>query len=103
MASRIINIKTKYLNQRALLSFGEYGNGATAISLFDPQDGEPLGVATVNLLDAVPEPGNVFIKNYSENEGMVSALVEAGVISEPIRLLNAGWVTDGVAEATLLS
>lgn len=103
MASRIVHIRTKYINQRALLSFGQYENGATAISLFDPQDGEPLAVATVNLPHEVPAPGRVFIKNYSENEGMVSALLQAGVISLPHRLLDAGYVTEGVAEVTLLS
>lgn len=102
MASRIVHIRTKYINQPALLSLGEYENGATALSLFDPVDGEPLAVATVNLPHEVPAPGNVFIKNYSENEGMVDTLVRAGVIGSPIRFLDAGYVTEGVAEATLL-
>ena len=65
--------------------FGEYGNGRTAIQLKDAVDGSPIATATINLCDYPEFPigeGQVHIKNYSENEGMVAALIEAGIVEE---------------------
>lgn len=97
-----IKMKTKYLNEYAILVKDQYLNGVTALTLRDVETGEPLATATVNLPDAIPAPGNIFVKNYSENEGMVQGLREARVIGKPIRWLDAGYVKDGVAEAELL-
>ena len=65
--------------------FGQYANGRTAISLVDAYDYSPVAKATVNLIDYPEhhiEAGQVHIKNYFENEGMVEALEKAGVVKE---------------------
>lgn len=44
--------------------------------------GEPAYTASVCIPDDKPQPGCVWIKTWSENEGILDALLEAGVISE---------------------
>lgn len=46
-----------------------------------PYEGEDIATCTVNLVDRpIPKPGYVYIKAYSENEGMLEALVKANII-----------------------
>jgi len=60
---------------------GHYNNGRLAITLIT-ETGEPMAVATVNLPDEdIMYDSHVFIKDWSENEGMLDALVRSGVIS----------------------
>jgi len=90
--SETFKIKTKYISEQdVVLEYGEYGNGRVAIQLASV-DGEPLCVATVNLPNADVPDGHVLIKNYSENEGILDALVKAGVIGEPIAEIPTGFV-----------
>jgi hypothetical protein len=60
----------------------KYGNGRPAIILNDGRTGEQVAVATVNLPNVEAGRNEVFIKNYSENEGMLDALQAAGVVRE---------------------
>ena len=60
--------------------FSQYENGRTAIRL--TQDGMPYAMATINDPDIWLEKGQVLIKNYSENEGIVDALVEARIVEK---------------------
>lgn len=78
--------------QHLKLSFAQYMNGNTAIHL-TTTNGEPWGVATVNLGDPI-NPDHVLIKDYSENEGMADMLIDNGIIEpEPVASYNTGWVT----------
>jgi hypothetical protein len=70
---------------------GEYRAGGPALHLASAEDGEPIATATV-WLPNIPA-GCVAIKNYSENEGMLPALVSAGVVSKPINYISSGFVT----------
>lgn len=56
--------------------------GATCITLICKEDGQPVAVATINCPNFKLEPGMVIIKNYSENEGVLEALIDAGVIKD---------------------
>ena len=58
----------------------KYQNNVPALQLYTPE-GEPISRASVNLPE-FPPMDSIWIKNYSENEGMVKALVEAGWIDE---------------------
>ena len=62
------------------LEFAQYGNGRTALQLVDAADGELVATATVNIPGKSLLPHQVFIKDYSENEGMFKALQEAGIV-----------------------
>jgi len=56
-------------------------NDRIAILLRTPQ-GEPVATATVNQPDFNLEPNQVLIKDYAENEGILAALVNTGVIED---------------------
>jgi hypothetical protein len=70
---------------------GRYGNGRPALILNDAHSGEQVAVATVNLPDVAAGRNEVFIKDYSENEGMLKALVEAGVVAATGRMVRTGF------------
>jgi hypothetical protein len=68
-----------FAGEYCTLSYATYDNGRIAIRLVC-QNGEPMATATVNVPGVNVPDGHVIIKDYSENEGMFKALVEAGVI-----------------------
>lgn len=59
--------------------FGQYFNGNTAIQLIDNDDKELVSVASVNGELKLAE-GVVGLKIWSENEGIVQALIDGGII-----------------------
>lgn len=61
--------------------------------LKDIHTGEPVAVATVNIPEIPLAPGEVVVKDYSENEGMLDTLVAAGVVSAPSRAVQLRYVT----------
>jgi len=96
------NMKTvKFLNWECDLQFQRYCNGRLAIQLTDTEDHSPVATATVNLPDARLGDDEVCIKDYSENEGVLAALVNAKVVSEPVRFESSGWVTIPVCKLLL--
>lgn len=86
-----------------VVTFEKYGNGETAIDIVDLDEGL-FATATVNLeaYGLAPEPGNVFIKDYSENRGIWEFLVEIGVIGNPIREVPFGPYDAKAQECPLL-
>jgi len=68
-------------------------NNRTAIQLVDAEDGSPVAMATVNFPDEPLNDDEVLIKDYSENEGMYQALVNAKVISRDIKFIQKEFVT----------
>lgn len=78
--------KINFAGFDCVLDFAEYTNGGTAIRLIDANDGMPVATASVWI-------GNLFadeiaIKDYSENEGMLEVMVNAGVVQPPHRFVN---------------
>jgi hypothetical protein len=73
--------------------------GATAIYLTDIRDDEPLATATVNVPEANPQLGigAVLIKDYSENEGIMDALEEAGVAANTGKTIPIGFTEAKIA------
>jgi hypothetical protein len=61
-------------------------NGRIALKIIDESEGyrETVAIATVNLPDEPLEPDEVFIKDWSENEGVLKDLIAMGIISKPI-------------------
>ncbi len=74
-----------------------YANGRTALILVNTKDREEVAVATVNLPDAPLKPGEVFIKDYSENKGMLEALEKAGIVKATGEKVQSGFVEVPVA------
>lgn len=88
-----INIKTKYTAQGdyVLTNPGRYVDGSQILEIMG-NDG-PQFRATVCVPDRAPEPGYVMIKDWSENEGVLNALINAGVIEKPVREWPINFVT----------
>ncbi len=88
-----ISIKTKYTPQGdyQLVSPGRYHDGSPALEVHGG-DGVQFK-ATVCVPDHIPAPHNVMIKDWSENEGVLDALVGAGVIEPPIKEVPINYVT----------
>jgi len=87
----IARLSTKYTNEDVEFVFGRYADGSTAIQAFS-EYGEPIAKATVCLAaqNELPLPGNVFIKDWEENEGVLESLVSSGIVSSPIREIAVG-------------
>lgn len=75
--------------------FGAYSNGRLAISFFDEEG--PYAKLTVNMPDDHLDPGEVFIKDWSENEPLALALLDAGWIEYTGREVQAGFAIAKVA------
>jgi len=87
-------MKVKFKNWSCVVTKGFYGNGGLALKLVDEETKEPIATATVNLEgQAPPAPnGHVFIKDWSENEGMLEALVTAGIVEDTGNTATTGFV-----------
>jgi hypothetical protein len=79
------------------VEFGRYQNNRVAIELVDPITGECGAVATVNIPEADLPPGEVFIKTWSENEGILTALADAGIVKKTGKAIPIGWVYADIA------
>ena len=84
-----VHIKSKYSDEMTELAFNFYDNGSTAIT-GTSLEGEPLFTATV-ALDETPPPGHVFLKGWSENEGIPEALVAAGIVELTGKTIQTGY------------
>jgi len=78
------------------ISRKKYVSGNTCINLIDAVDHFPYMCATINL-EGLSET-EVAIKNYSENEGILPVLIAEGIIKEPHRYVNSGFVKIPICE-----
>ena len=84
-------MKLKFKTWDCELKMSRYTeNDRIALRLDDVNNGSPIATVTVNLPDEKLECDEVFIKDYSKNEGMLDTLLDNGVIEQPI-----GWVQSG--------
>lgn len=73
--------------------FSYYGNGRLALILVDPFTGERVATASVNVPEVDLEDNEIAIKDYSENQGVLDALVDAGMVALTDRAVASGFVT----------
>ena len=83
----------EYKNYEVVLELGEYENGNLAIQMFDTADNVPVATCTVNIEDMDMGNGEVFIKNYSENEGMFNWFKKNNLVEEVLGFASNGYVT----------
>lgn len=82
-----------------------YTNGRLALELWSEveEDGftymEPYAKLTTNLPDQHLNEGEFFVKDWSENEPAVQALVEAGWLEDTGREVLSGYVAPRVMRA----
>lgn len=90
--------KVKYRGWNCDVLMSEYmDNGAPALVLQDADDFEPVATATVNICKTPPE-GHVFIKDYAENQGLLKALVDGGIVKDTGQRVQQGYVVVAVAK-----
>ena len=92
----------RHMGQKLVVKRGSYRNGVPALELVFAEtdheagnmEGEPWCVASVNLPEAACKlvKGQTFIKNWSENEGVLEALQEAGVVGPTLFEVQTGFV-----------
>ena len=88
-----------FLGYECIVTFGKYReNDRVAIQLMDIEDGGLVATASVNLVNEPLKENEVAIKNYGENEGMLIALVKAGIVSSPKRFTKSGYVSIPICE-----
>lgn len=86
-------MKVKFKGWDCEVKFAKYqNNNRTAIELVDAEDGLPVAMASINLVNEPMHEEEIAIKDYSENEGMLRCLVKSGVVSEPLRIAQSGFV-----------
>jgi hypothetical protein len=83
---------------RVRLEKHKYANGRTALTLVDADDGEQVACATVNLPEQQLAPGEVFVKTWSENEGMLDFLLKNRIVEDMGREVPTGYVTARVCK-----
>lgn len=76
-----------------------YLNGNTAIQLWNEEEGL-IATATVNLGEKLPR-NQAYIKDYSENTGMLDVLKEAGIVKKVVSMEQSGWVMIPLCELDL--
>jgi hypothetical protein len=91
-----LQYRSKYGSYQVILQKNSYSNGRLAIQLIDAEDGEPVAIATVNLPEHELAPDEVFIKDWSENDGMVEFLVENGIVEYTGRRVPTGYTSAAV-------
>jgi hypothetical protein len=68
-----------------------YRDGGVRIQLYDSKDGTPYATATSKVEEKL-EQGEVAIKDWSENEGILDFLVQNKIIKDPHRFVESGYV-----------
>ena len=87
------HIKTEYIDCECWISREHsYGNGRIALQVLDCETGAPECTASVNMKDLDCPEGHTWIKDYSENAGIMSELIRHGIISKPVYKAQAGFV-----------
>ena len=85
----------KFRNHQLQINKLSYNNGAVALELVDTEDGEPYMVATVNIPGVLTEEGiydgYTFIKNWSENEGILECLIENKIVEPTGEIYTVGF------------
>lgn len=91
----VIRIDNKYYKGMGVVVWRAYSNKRIAI-LLESLMGEPLFTATVNIPEAILGKDEVLIKNWSENEGVLATLVNAGVVEGTGKKVPTGFVKANV-------
>lgn len=83
--------KVTFLNTVCTIFKDKYLTGGVALELICP-DGEPMTTATVNMPCCGLNDGEICIKNYSENEGLLEILEAANIVKATGRKIPSGFV-----------
>lgn len=85
-------LKSLYSDTDVSPQFGRYSDGSLAILLIDLETNETESVVTV-ALEIPPADGCVYLKSWSENEGVPECLEALGLVEPTGRTVPSGFVT----------
>jgi hypothetical protein len=86
----------RFLDTDCTVQKRQYANGRVDLLLVDEEG--PVATATLNLPDVPLGKNQVLIKTWSENEGILDALVSAGVVKATGQTVRSGFVEVPVCE-----
>ena len=86
----IYYINAKYIKGNFKIAHRQYPNGRIAVVLRHA-DGTDEAVATVNLPDTALPQHCVWLKGWSENEGLPEALEKAGIVQLTPNFIQTGF------------
>lgn len=72
----------EFRGETCRVEFAKYSNGRIAIRLVIDETGEPMCTASMNLIEQECKPDQTFIKDYSENSGILDVLLAAGIVKD---------------------
>lgn len=81
----------EYKGDNVVLRRGQYTNGRLALQL-DTEDGFPYATLTVNMPEHSLREGEAYIKDYSENEGMLNWMEKQELVKEVLGYVKSGYV-----------
>jgi len=85
-------MNVKFMGIECVVNVAHFGNKRPALVLIDAKDYSPVARVSTNLPEVEIGENETAIKDWSENEGILDILVDAGVISEPIYYIESGFV-----------
>lgn len=85
-----------YQCKPVLLKYAD--NDRPALRLVDAEDNSPIAQASVNFPEVNIPDGYIAIKNWSENEGVLESLMEAGIVSEPFSYHSYGSICSPICK-----
>lgn len=86
----------EFCNEKCVVHKQEYVLGGIALQLVSLEDGLPVATAT-SYVDGLMKH-EIAIKNYSENEGIMQLLLDAGIVARPHRYIKSGFVEFPICE-----
>lgn len=85
--------RVKYAGHNCVIKKGKYSNENLALILMREEDDEEIAVVTINGQDILP-PNQSYVKDYSENKGMLEAITNAGLVKKILGYTQMGWVKE---------
>lgn len=73
-----------------VLDFKYFESGQRYIRLIHADEGDVVAKVTINVPEAELQPGEVIVKTWSENEGMLPFLLSNGIVKETGRQIILG-------------
>ncbi len=89
-------MNVQFLGYNCSVTITKYPNGSPKLQLM--ADSLPVCTATTNVPNLTVPTGCVLIKDYAENNGVLDALIVAGIVSVPLSKVNTGYTTVNICK-----
>ena len=95
--TKVLNKELFYNNEKVKCFLSHYNEPMNNAIIMINSDDERVAVCSTNL-DLELSKNEVFIKNYSENEGMLDFLIKNGVVKAPKKCVDSGFAMIPICE-----